>query len=474
MTYKKSNVGSIGPLPESNPTLALAKSLMADSAGAEKVKTIAELNEMAMEQRHAEAYAKIEKERTLNAIHEAKQGMQALALDQAMTLWEQNALGEQLGRELDREVRKSKAVEQDVRRAMGLRSPQNDSGYDNPDNEETPMTSGKTSAARELHMRRRMLQKISQDVPQLRNAGLVGYQQNADAPFLEYYMEETAPGVKDRLQRAAVLGGVGGLLGGGAGVAAQRAAAALAPRMTSPALQNFALKMRGAGRKPGLLGAGLGLLGGGLLGGMSNRSVNTIYDTGTGEALGYFAGRAPQNVFAQLSPGQQPGNFAVATREHFEDPETAPEIAYGVDLDEAVAEDPLLAASLLNNSGGQGKTSFIRRNPTFRQSLRDLTNRYSYDQKKLYSPGMLNRFAKRTALGIGAGGLVGAGIGAPSGEGLEGAAMGMTFGGAYGAGAPFIVPNAVGSTAMLGGMAAGLVPAVPTAFLSEYLKYGPF
>ncbi len=58
-----------------------------------------------------------------------------------------------------------------------------------------------------------------------------------------------------------------------------------------------------------------------------------------------------QEIFDELSPGQQPGNFAVA------DAATmpglggdAPDMAYAVDLDEAINEDPVLQAALSKSS----------------------------------------------------------------------------------------------------------------------------
>jgi hypothetical protein len=147
-----------------------------------------------------------------------------------------------------------------------------------------------------------------------------------------------------------------------AGLAAQKAMPALMGSAKNPALRRFALKMRNAGSRPGVIGAAIGTLAGGLAGGLSNRSIYTGYNTGTGEEIGMFDRREAQNIFDTLSPGAQPGNFSVAAAGDMPSlGDSSPQVAYGVDLDEAIAEDPTLARDLLKRASYGPSLDDIRR-----------------------------------------------------------------------------------------------------------------
>lgn len=341
-------------LPQMNPALAVAASVIEPTSGSEMVRTIQEVDRAEREARRQELYEEKARENAIMAAHKQRQAEEKASHEALMTLLADNNAASRVHTDLARLQRQDEPLEESLASALGL-SPILGGGED-PDKEQTPMEGAGMGMK-------------SSDV---RQAGLVGYQ-GQDNPFQEVYLEETDPTARDRVERGLVGGGVGALLGGGVGYAAQLGGAAVRDwrhdtyrglRYTSPSLQTanprITWQFRDSARRVGgmlanprtaAIGTLLGLAGGGLGGALSNRGVTTGYNTASGEELGFLDEMEARKVFDELNPGQQPGNFAVG------DPQTmpglgsgAPEVAYAVDLDEAISEDPILQASLMKGS----------------------------------------------------------------------------------------------------------------------------
>lgn len=59
--------------------------------------------------------------------------------------------------------------------------------------------------------------------------------------------------------------------------------------------------------------------------------------------------RQAKKVFDALDPGNQPGNFAIGDKALLSDlmgAENAPNVAFGLDIDDAITEDPSMGSRL--------------------------------------------------------------------------------------------------------------------------------
>jgi len=335
-------------MPEMNPTLALAKSLMGDTAGAQRVKTIDMVMEEQRQARREEMVREEERQKALQELHEARMASERSNLEQFLSASRLTVQAQRAQDALARSLREEQEpVENDLRSAMGLSSEAENSESD-PDAEDAP--SHKMSSAQFDYYLGvpGALKKHSEGPGELRQAGLVGYQQ-PEEDIRETYLEELSPTWKDRLRRGGIGAGAGALAGGLAATGLQRFVPNLLRRFNRP---GAAGRLEHMGGRAGLLGAGLGLGLGAAAGAVLNRNVRTGYDTNTGQEVGLLDEIEAQRIFDRLNPGQRPSNFAVGGAEDFEGfGPGAPEMGYAVDLDEAISEDPLLAKDLLKSSG---------------------------------------------------------------------------------------------------------------------------
>jgi hypothetical protein len=344
---------------QTHPILALAQSVLSDSNMAQENSAIIEMEREAQEERFRKDTLEQEKKDFIEQMVAARMAAQNAEHESMMDAAGKSALGmSDIDSMLGRKGRKELSPEEEVMASLGLRldGSEDEDGGGDPTIEDTSGGAGGSMKA--------------SNPGGLRNASLVGFQMEDSSPLQEAYIEETDPLLKDRIKRALMLGGVGSLAGGvlgeGTGAASRFLASRLDPGLThsfNPAsgllkfpqyknpMQARAKKMLGAlGRRrgvPGLIGAGLGLGAGALMGGLSNRGVHTGFDPSTGTEIEDTD--QYRDIFDALEPGQHENNYAVGTRESLMDRlgGDAPSMAFGVDLDEAVQEDPSLAASLL-------------------------------------------------------------------------------------------------------------------------------
>lgn len=369
------------PTPEMNPTLAMARSIMTPTARYAESKLLVERGRMEQRQQEEELLSKQAEEEIIRAISEAARAMRrGTQLDMLSRM--QQRIQEERGVALGEEVSQG-AVEKDILASMGLDvgGPEEDLGA-----ESSNATSTKSSAwnmdeyllptPQQVISRRNvkgssggglltqfrpgaallraapmlsshgqtkmsMMDDLTEDLDsrELQNASLVGFSGPDESDMVEAYIEEMDPSKRDRARRAGILGAAGAGAGALAGIGANALTRTNVVRNLLKKAPSFL-----SSRKLPVATAALGFLGGGLLGGLSNRPITTTYNTATGDTLSRQEAATAKRIFDTLAPGSKPGNFAMTTDSN---DLGGPRMGYAFDLDEAIAEDPEFASTLL-------------------------------------------------------------------------------------------------------------------------------
>lgn len=179
--------------------------------------------------------------------------------------------------------------------------------------------------------------------------GLVGI--GNEETINEYLLHQTPNTTGDRVRDAILGGGSGALSGalvGGVNIGIPYGLLRAAKNRT-PILAG----MKRLGRKGAILGGALGLLGGAAAGAINPTPNISVFDPGSGAQLDGHMSRKERrsiiDILNRLRPGEQEDNFNIMEGDDLGRPGRNLDalVGYGVDLDEAMEEDPMLQQSLM-------------------------------------------------------------------------------------------------------------------------------
>jgi hypothetical protein len=339
--------GGAPPTAELNPTMALARAVIADPNPSAENRQLINMDLARKDIQRKSLFERQERMSLQDAMAKALMEAEQISTQAALQALAQKNKTVRLAHLQMVQERQKNPVQQDIAQVLGISTPSQGNPSDQG-TEEAPMSGQKTAQARDLLDPRFAFVHPGTKTSEgpLLDASLVGFQDDADSPLKELYLQSTLPDWKVRAARAGLYGTLGGAAGGVVGLGANKLLNTVTQRMNGGGsmrdlVSRFTRGGGGLGKKLAPLGIGLGSLAGGLYGGLSKRPVNTAYDTSTGESASWADEAKAREITTSLNPSSKPGNFVIAQPGDLPNlGDQEPLFSYAADVDDLALENP--------------------------------------------------------------------------------------------------------------------------------------